>query len=163
MQKKMIQVAFLFIAIFLPRTQILHAEPLTPLQVGDVVTSWSAKTAKDESWNFDPKLTQWIIYAFDKGGGKNASFFLEKQGQKFLTDRSAIYVTNIKPIPFFIKPIVLPRLKQSPYQTILHNDDSIVDRFPTQEGSATLLKLEKPTGKILEIRFWKPERDQGTF
>jgi hypothetical protein len=140
-----------------------QAEPLPALKVGDVIAPWSAKTAKDEAWTFDPKTTQFIIYAHDKNGGKNTSFFLEKEGQKFLTDRAAVYVSNIKPIPFFIKPIVLPRLKNAPYQTVLHNDDSIVDRIPTQEDTATLIKLERPTGKILQITFWRPEKDQSTF
>jgi hypothetical protein len=144
-------------------THDARSESQPPLKVGDVITPWSAKTAKDEAWTFDPKTTQFIIYAHDKNGGKNTSFFLEKEGQKFLTDRAAVYVSNIKPIPFFIKPIVLPRLKNAPYQTVLHNDDSIVDRIPTQEDTATLIKLERPTGKILQITFWRPEKDQSTF
>jgi len=80
--------------------------------------------------------TQKIIFAFAKSTGHTVREFLKKQDKNYLTDKKALFVADISPMPTIIRnTFALPDLKKSDYSVLLIYDKEIAKKLKDDKNS----------------------------
>ena len=136
-------------------TTLVSAKPaVATYQVGNRVKSFQAKDKNGVKFGFK-KGIKFLLVSFDMKTGKKANKLLHAKGAAYLTDKKAVYVTNIYGMPKIGRAFALPKLKRYAHPIILADAKGLLDPFPTQSKRVTILKLDS-SAKIISIIFWDP-------
>ncbi|RUM74144.1 MAG: hypothetical protein DSZ11_04515 [Sulfurovum sp.] len=74
--------------------------------------------------------TKKVIFVFAKATGHTVKKFLTQQDKNYLTERNALFVADISPMPTVIRnTFALPDLKKSAYSVLLIYDGEIAKQF----------------------------------
>ncbi len=115
---------------------------------------------KDTVIKFSEIKPAWILYSSDQKAGKSSTAKLAAIGPEKLQKAGVLVVANVRPIPFFIKPIVYSKLRSSAFRTVLNKDESVFDLVETKEAELTVLKLNWSQKLIIEsVSHWNPEKE----
>jgi hypothetical protein len=101
-----------------------------------------------------------VIFTRDMKGGGIVKEALGDDGSAFLERNHALYVSDVSRMPGIIRSaIAKPRLRGRGYPILLDEEGKPTADFPTTEGRATLLLLEKlrvvrveQVGSVEELR-----------
>ena len=119
------------------------AEEPSPWSLGDTIEAFELE---DQFGNTDrvDKTTGLILFSRDMDGGEVLSAALEGKSAEFLADRQAVYVADISGMPGLVARLfALPKMRKRGYPMMLDRDGEATARLPDQEGSGTLIELDK--------------------
>lgn len=126
------------------------------LKVGDAIPAFSAKDQHGESFELKPGLRTMLV-AFDMSDGKAANKQLSEKGATYLTERNAVFVSNIHGMPGIGRAFALPKMRKYPHRIVLADSETLLAPFPKQKERVTVLTLDS-AGKIEAIKFWDPDK-----
>lgn len=122
-----------------------------PLKAGDELKLIQYQTQFGDEVTV-PESTSRLIFASEMEASKIAHSVLENAGADYLKNRSAVLVSDIHRMPYFItKFVALPKLKSYSYTIHLIREEGPGEIFPREKGKLTLISLKK--FKILSIKF----------
>ena len=104
--------------------------------------------------------TQKIIFVFAKATGHTVKTFLQAQDKSYLTQRNALFVADISPMPTVIRnTFALPDFKKSPYSVLLIYDKEIAKSFKneTEADKIAIVTLDK--GTVKEVKYVTTEEE----
>ena len=132
-----------------------HAADL--YQTGDALIPFTVKDQNEQAFTFAPG-PRTVIVSFSMGVGKDANGFFAKQTADFLAKNQTLFIANIYGMPAIGRFFALPKMKKYPHRILLGDDEHLLDRYPTQEGKLTVLRLD-PSAKITAVEFVDAEKD----
>ena len=110
--------------------------------VDSVLPGFSLPDQHGEVRSLDGKV-KLLLFSRDMEGGKLIQQALERADAAFLSDRGAVYVSDVSRMPAFVRRFIAkPRMRRRPYPMLLDEDGAATARFPSREGHATLLFLD---------------------
>ena len=119
------------------------AEEPTPWSMGDTVNAFQLEDQFGKSDRVD-EATGLILFSRDMDGGEVLSAALEGKNAEYLADRQAVYVADISGMPGLVARLfALPKMRKRGYPMLLDRDGEVTARLPDQEGSGTLIELDK--------------------
>jgi hypothetical protein len=132
------------------------AEPLAP---GSTLPPLSLPDQHGKTFAIDESVRV-VIFTRDMKGGGVVKEALQPDGSAFLERNHALYVSDVSRMPGFIRAaIAKPRLRGRGYPILLDEEGKSTADFPSTEGKATLLLLEKlrvvrveQVGSVEELR-----------
>lgn len=84
-----------------------------------------------------------VLFSRDMAGGKLIQELLAEGGAALLEQHGAVYVSDVSRMPGFVRRFIAkPRMRKRPYPMLLDEDGGATADFPSQEGRATLLRLD---------------------
>ncbi len=126
-------------------------------KVGDIFESFTTQDQHEKSYTLEPAVRT-VIVSFTMGVGKDANRFFEKQPATFLSDKQAIFLSNIYGMPSVGRFFALPKMKKYPHRILLADAEHFLDRYPKQEDKLTIFHLA-PDTRITAIEFVDPEKN----
>jgi hypothetical protein len=94
--------------------------------------------------------TKKIIFVFAKATGHTVKTYLKEQSKDYLTQKNAIFVADISPMPTVIRnTFALPDLKKSAYSVLLIYDKNIAKQFKN-ETEADKIAVVTLNNKMIE-------------
>jgi hypothetical protein len=126
-------------------------------QTGDALVPFTVKDQNEQAFTFTPG-PRTLIVSFSMGAGKDANGFFARQPAGFLEQNHSLFIANIHGMPAVGRFFALPKMKKYPHRILLGDDEHLLDRFPTQEGKLTVLRLD-PSAKITAIEFVDAEKE----
>lgn len=122
-----------------------------PLKVGDELKLIQYQTQFGDEVTVAPTVSK-LIFAAEMEASKIAHSVLESAGADYLKNRSAVLVSDIHRMPYFItKFVALPKMKSYIYPIHLIREEGPGDIFPREKGKLTLVSLKNY--KVLSIKF----------
>jgi hypothetical protein len=132
-----------------------HAADL--YKAGDTLVPFTVKDQHEQEFTFAPG-PRTVIVSFSMGVGKDANGYFAKQPADFLAKNQTLFIANIYGMPAIGRFFALPKMKKYPHRILLGDDEHLLDRFPTQEGKLTVLRLD-PSAKITAVEFVDAEKE----
>jgi len=87
--------------------------------------------------------TRVLLFSRDMGGGRLIQKVLETDGAARLERYGAVYVSDVSRMPGLVRRFIAgPKMKRRPYPMLLDEEGEATASLPSQEGRATLLRLE---------------------
>jgi hypothetical protein len=126
-------------------------------QTGDALVPFAVKDQHDQPFTFTPG-PRTVIVSFSMGVGKDANGYFARQPADFLAKNQSLFIANIYGMPAVGRFFALPKMKKYPHRILLGDDEHLLDRYPTQEGKLTVIRLD-PSAKITAIEFVDAEKE----
>ena len=145
---------FFWFLLCLTAAAVRPSETLAP---GASIPAFSAKDQHGVAYEYKPG-PRFLLVAFDMSTGKEANKVLEKKGPEYLTEKKAVYISNIHGMPAIGRAFALPKMKKYPHRIILADNEKLLEPFPKQKDRVTILALAT-SGEIERISFWNPEKE----
>ena len=124
------------------------------LKLGQSITPFSLPDQFDKVHQVNSKDYKILIIAFEKDIAVMMNDYLKEQGDTFLDEHQALFISDIHEMPSFVtKMFAMPKMRKYKYPLLLIYDESNI--FPKQEESLTILKTKD--NEIVEINFVKDE------
>jgi len=124
--------------------------PASTYEVGSLMTPAMLKDQFGEEHHLDESVNL-ILFARDMEGAQLIQDLLGGAEPGLLGELHAVYVADISRMPGLItRTMAIPKLKKRPYPTLLDRTGTVSRSFPSQEGKATLIRLEL-------LRVWEIE------
>lgn len=87
-----------------------------------------------------------LLLSRDMDAGAVVRGALEAQGEQaggFLAERGAAYVADVSRMPGVVRSLfALPRMRSRPYPVLLDTTGDVTRSLPSEEGRATVIRLE---------------------
>lgn len=84
-----------------------------------------------------------VLFSRDMAGGRVIQEALAEDGAALLERHGAVYVTDVSRMPALVRRLIaLPRMRKRPYPMLLDEEGAATAGFPSEEGRATLLRLD---------------------
>ena len=94
--------------------------------------------------------TKKVIFVFAKATGHTVKEFLKQQDKNYLSERNALFVADISPMPTVIRnTFALPDLKKSAYSVLLVYDKAIAKEFKN-DAQAEKIAVVTLKNKVVE-------------
>jgi len=85
-----------------------------------------------------------VVFSRDMEAGDVIKAAFRDDGGALLGATGAVYIADVSGMPSMIRRMfALPKMRQRPYPMLLDVDGDDTARFPTRDGQATVLVLEK--------------------
>ncbi len=85
-----------------------------------------------------------VLFSRDMEGGGVLKDALKKSGAELLKSAGAVYVADVHRMPGLIRRLfALPGLRRRGYPVLIDEDGTATESFPSAEGKATLIELER--------------------
>jgi hypothetical protein len=126
-------------------------------KTGDDLVPFTVKDQNEQEFSFTPG-PRTVIISFSMGVGKDANGYFAKQPADFLARHQTLFIANIYGMPAIGRFFALPKMKKYPHRILLGDDEHLLDRYPTQEGKLTVLRLD-PSARITAIEFVDAEKE----
>ena len=98
--------------------------------------------------------TKKIVFVFAKATGHTVKKFLTEQGKNYLTEKNALFVADISPMPTVIRnTFALPDLKKSAYSVLLVYDGEIAKQFKNNEEAEKIAVVTLNNGTIEAVKY----------
>jgi hypothetical protein len=131
------------IAIVLLPVLIAVAAGAEPHGVGSVLPRFSLRDQHGDPHTLDASA-RLILFSRDMDGGDVIKETLGEQGGAFLEQKHAVYVADVSGMPRIIRRVIaMPRMRRRPYRMWLDTEGTVTADFPSTEGKATLLFLDR--------------------
>jgi len=104
--------------------------------------------------------TQKIIFAFAKSTGHTVREFLKTKDKNYLTDKKALFVADISPMPTIIRnTFALPDLKKSDYSVLLIYDEEIAKKLKDKKNSDKITVATLKNKEITAIDYISTQKE----
>ncbi len=121
--------------------------------VGDTIEPITLQDQHDKPYSVD-ESTKLILFTTGMKGGKVIRKVIDDKEPDYLTNRDALFLSNISGMPGFIaKAFALPSMKKHKYPIVLDREGKVTEKFPSESNSSTIVELDKL--KIKSISFTK--------
>lgn len=128
-------------------------------EVGDAFTFFTVEDQHEQKVTLTAgPATQHVIVSFAMGTGKSANRYFEEKGANFLPEQQAVFLANIYGMPGIGRVFAMPKMKKYPHRILIGDDEHLLDRFPQQPDSLTVIDLDS-AGIITAIRFLNPKNE----
>jgi hypothetical protein len=118
------------------------AEDAATYQVGDRIDPIELKDQHDQTHSIGPD-TRLLLFTTGMKGGAVVREVLDQEAPDYLASNNAAFVSNISGMPRFIaSTVALPSMRGHKYPIILDRSGDTTRRLPSQEDSATLIRLQ---------------------
>ena len=98
--------------------------------------------------------TKKVIFVFAKATGHTVKMFLKEQGKNYLTEKNALFVADISPMPTVIRnTFALPDLKKSDYSVLLIYDGKIAKQFKNDANADKIALVTLNNGKVAAVKY----------
>ena len=98
--------------------------------------------------------TQKVIFVFAKATGHTVKTFLNAQAGDYLSQRKALFVADISPMPTVIRnTFALPDLRKSPYAVLLIYDKEIAKTFKNESQADKIAVVTLEKRKVKEVNY----------
>ncbi|MEE8558335.1 MAG: FAD/FMN-containing dehydrogenase, partial [Myxococcota bacterium] len=84
-----------------------------------------------------------VLISRDMDGGGVLKDALKKSGAELLKSAGAVYVADVHRMPVIRRLFALPGLRRRGYPVLIDEDGTATESFPSAEGKATLIELER--------------------
>lgn len=127
------------------------------LEPGDTMPGFSVMDQHEVAYALQPGV-RYLLVSFDMSTGKSANKYLEEQGEAYLPNHGAVYLSNIHGMPWVGRKFALPKMRKYPHRILLADEpeEALLQQFPQKEDHVTVFQLD-PGLKIVSIQFWDPK------
>lgn len=137
--------------VFLFAFQSVSAETNNFYTVGDHVAPITLEDQYDKTASID-ESTRLVLFTTGMPGGKVARKAIDKETDSFLSDNHAVFLSNISGMPRMVaKMFALPNMRKHPYSIVLDREGKVTEKFPSEDGSTTIIVLDKLEIKSIEF------------
>ncbi|MEE9280204.1 MAG: hypothetical protein V3V67_08525 [Myxococcota bacterium] len=113
------------------------------IAVGTTLASFSLVDQYGKPHQVDAEVTA-ILFTREMGGGDVVKEALAKTKGDLLAQAGVVYVADVSRMPAIIRRVfAIPSLRRRGYPILLDTKGSATKDFPSAEGSATLLVLQR--------------------
>lgn len=85
-----------------------------------------------------------LLFSRDMDAGAVIKEALAEDGAALLERKDTLYVSDISGMPWFVRQMFAkPSMRDRPYPMLLDEDGELSERFPSVEGKATLILLDR--------------------
>jgi hypothetical protein len=114
-----------------------------PLAVGSALAAFEIDDQHGVTHRVDESV-RILLFTREMKGGDVVKETLAETDASLLAERGAVYVADISGMPGLVARLfAIPRMRERPYPMLLDRDGELSRDFPSVEGQATVLFLEK--------------------
>ncbi len=110
-----------------------------PLAVGDRIEPFTLEDQHGDAHSLDTDVKV-LLFSRDMDGGDLLKDALAEVGPDFLTEKHAVYLSDISGMPGLVaRMFAIPSMRNRAYPMWLDRDGQTTARLPDEEGKATLV------------------------
>lgn len=143
---------FSLLSILPESTKTVEADTDYVLKVNDVIEAYTIEDQHGTLRTLN-KDTKEVIISFDMKLSKKFHKWLNDKESTYLSRNKTEYIIDIREMPSIITWLFAgPKMRKYGFRILLIKEGDLADRFPKEEGSFTVIKLDQDH-KVTNIRF----------